>query len=35
VSRRGDVNVIGRDGNLDLAVQHGDIEVEDVAGNVK
>jgi hypothetical protein len=35
VSRRGDVNVIGRDGNLDLGVQHGDIEVEDVTGNVK
>jgi hypothetical protein len=35
VSRRGDVNVIGRDGNLDLAVQHGDVEVEDVTGNVK
>jgi hypothetical protein len=35
VSRRGDVNVIGRDGNLDLGVQHGDVEVEDVTGNVK
>jgi hypothetical protein len=35
VSRRGDVNVIGRDGNLDLGVQHGDIAVEDVTGNVK
>ncbi|MFZ0955850.1 MAG: DUF4097 family beta strand repeat-containing protein [Candidatus Sulfotelmatobacter sp.] len=35
VSRRGDVNVIGRDGNLDLGVQHGDIDVEDVTGNVK
>ena len=35
VSRRGDVNVVGRDGNLDLSVQHGDVEVEDVTGNVK
>jgi hypothetical protein len=35
MSRRGDVNVIGRDGNLELGVQHGDIEVEDVTGNVK
>jgi hypothetical protein len=35
VSRRGDVNVIGRDGNLDLGVQHGDVAVEDITGNVK
>jgi DUF4097 and DUF4098 domain-containing protein YvlB len=35
VSRRGDVNVVGRDGNLDLSVQHGDVEVGDVTGNVK
>ncbi|MGA9980826.1 MAG: DUF4097 family beta strand repeat-containing protein [Candidatus Sulfotelmatobacter sp.] len=35
VSRRGDVNVISRDGNLDLGVQHGDVDVEDVTGTVK
>jgi hypothetical protein len=35
VSRRGDVNVISREGNLDLNVQHADVTVEDVSGNVK
>jgi putative adhesin/cell wall-active antibiotic response 4TMS protein YvqF len=35
VSRRGDVNVISREGNLDLNVQHGDVTVEEVSGNVK
>jgi Toastrack DUF4097/LiaF transmembrane domain len=34
-SRHGDVNVVGRDGNIDISVQHGDTSVEDVTGNVK
>lgn len=34
-SRRGDVNISGRDGNLDLSTQHADITVEDVTGSVK
>jgi hypothetical protein len=34
-SRRGDVNVIGRDGALDLSAQHGDADVEDITGSVK
>ncbi len=34
-SRHGDVNVVGRDGNVDIAAQHGDTSVEDVIGNVK
>ena len=34
-SRHGDVNVVGRDGNIDIAMQHGDTSVEDVTGNVK
>jgi Putative adhesin/Domain of unknown function (DUF5668) len=35
VSRRGDVNVITREGYLDLNVQHGDVSVEEITGNVK
>jgi putative adhesin/cell wall-active antibiotic response 4TMS protein YvqF len=35
VSRRGDVNLSGRDGNVDIAAQHSDTSVEDVSGNVK
>lgn len=35
VSRRGEVNVVSREGNLDLAVQHGDVNVEDITGSVK
>jgi hypothetical protein len=35
VSRRGDVNIVSREGNLDLGVQHADVTVEDVTGNVK
>jgi Putative adhesin len=35
VSRRGDVNLSGRDGNVDIAAQHSDTSVEDVNGNVK
>jgi DUF4097 and DUF4098 domain-containing protein YvlB len=35
VSRRGDVSVNGRDGDVDISNQHGDVSVEDVVGNVK
>jgi len=35
ISRRGDVNVTGRDGNVDVASQHSDTTIEDVHGNVK
>lgn len=35
ISRRGDVNLTGRDGNVDIAAQHSDTSVEDVNGNVK
>ena len=34
-SRRGDVNVVGRDGSVDIAAQHSDTTVEDINGNVK
>jgi DUF4097 and DUF4098 domain-containing protein YvlB len=34
-SRRGDVNVTGRDGNVDVSIQHGDAVIEDVSGGVK
>jgi hypothetical protein len=34
-SRRGDVNVSGRSGNIDIAAQHGDTSVDDVTANVK
>jgi DUF4097 and DUF4098 domain-containing protein YvlB len=34
-SRRGDVSVTGRDGQVDINNQHGDVSVEDVNGNVK
>ncbi len=34
-SRRGDVSVTGRDGEVEINAQHGDISVEDVIGNVK
>ena len=34
-ARRGDVNVVGRDGNIDISAQHSDTSVEDVNGNVK
>jgi len=34
-SRRGDVNVSGRDGTVDIAAQHSDTSVDDVNGNVK
>src|SRR6266581_3171782 len=35
ISRRGDVNVVGRDGAIDISAQHSDTSVEDVIGNVK
>ncbi len=34
-SRRGDVNLVGRDGTIDINAQHSDTSVEDVNGNVK
>jgi hypothetical protein len=34
-SRRGDVNVAGRDGAIDISAQHSDTSVEDISGNVK
>jgi hypothetical protein len=34
-SRRGDVNVSGRSGNVDVSTQHSDTSVDDVNGNVK
>ncbi len=34
-SRRGDINLVGRDGNIDISAQHADTSVEDVNGNVK
>lgn len=34
-SRRGDVNVSGRDGTVNISTQHSDTTVEDVNGNVK
>jgi DUF4097 and DUF4098 domain-containing protein YvlB len=34
-SRHGDVNVSGRDGDLDISTQHSDTSVADVTGNVK
>jgi hypothetical protein len=34
-SRRGDVNLVGRDGNIDISAQHSDTSVEDVNGDVK
>jgi DUF4097 and DUF4098 domain-containing protein YvlB len=35
ISRRGDVSVTGRDGDVEVVTQHGDVTVEDVNGNVK
>ena len=34
-SRRGDVNVSGRNGNLDISAQHSDTTIDDVNANVK
>ncbi|MFZ0860078.1 MAG: DUF4097 family beta strand repeat-containing protein [Candidatus Sulfotelmatobacter sp.] len=35
ISRRGDVNLSGRDGSVDISAQHSDTSVDDVNGNVK
>lgn len=35
ISRRGDVNVTGRIGNVDVSAQHSDTSVNDITGNVK
>jgi hypothetical protein len=34
-SRRGDVNVSGRNGNVDISTQHSDTSVDDISANVK
>jgi hypothetical protein len=34
-SRRGDVSVTGRDGEVEINNQHGEVSVQDVNGNVK
>ena len=34
-SRRGEVSVIGRDGEVEINNQHGDVSVEDITGNVR
>jgi len=34
-SRKGDVDLVGRDGTIDISAQHSDTSVEDVNGNVK
>ena len=34
-TRRGDINISGRDGNVDISAQHSDTTIEDVTGNVK
>ena len=34
-SRRGEVSVTGRDGQVEINNQHGEVSVEDVTGNVK
>lgn len=34
-SRRGDVSVVGRDGEVDINNQRGDVSLEDVSGNTK
>jgi hypothetical protein len=34
-SRRGDVSVTGRDGEVEINNQHGEVSVEDATGNVK
>jgi DUF4097 and DUF4098 domain-containing protein YvlB len=33
-SRRGDVNVVDRESNIEIAAQHGDTSIEDVTGNI-
>jgi hypothetical protein len=34
-SRRGDVNIVGREGSIEVSAQHSDTSIEDVTGNVK
>lgn len=34
-SHKGDVNISGRDGNVDITAQHSDTSVDDIAGSVK
>jgi DUF4097 and DUF4098 domain-containing protein YvlB len=34
-SRRGDVQLVGREGNVDISAQHSDTSIEEVTGNVK
>jgi len=34
-SRRGDISVTGRDGEVEINNQHGDVSVEDINGNVR
>jgi len=34
-SRRGDISVSGRQGNVDISAQHSDTTVDDVSGNLK
>ena len=34
-SHRGDINVSGREGNVDISAQHSDTSVDDVTGSVK
>lgn len=35
ISRRGDVNLVGRNGNVEVSTQRGDTSVQDVTGGVK
>jgi DUF4097 and DUF4098 domain-containing protein YvlB len=35
VSRRGEVSVTGRDGDVEISNQHGEVSVEEIVGNVK
>jgi hypothetical protein len=35
ISRRGDVDLTGREGSVDISARHGDTTVEDVTGSVK
>lgn len=34
-SRRGDVNIVGREGNIDVSAQHSDTSITDITGSVK
>jgi len=34
-SRRGDVNITGRTGNVDVSAQHADVSIDDITGNIK